>query len=327
LAELRAVSARVGRDHLLVQGPGGNTSLKVDGELWVKASGRWLSEALEREIFVRVRLKDARRRWAAGLALDDLAAGDGRPSIETVLHVLMPHPAVIHAHGVNSIATAVLADGERRAADRLDPEVRWAWIEYRRPGRPLAEAVERLVADRDVLLLQNHGVVVGADTPERAEILLRRVERLLELPARELPTGKARIRPTSNHDVLDRISGVAFEPDLVASLTAAALVPDQVVFLGGPVPRCMPGEGPDLAAQRVEAETGVAPALVLAPNVGAFGRRGRSSSADMMIDALYEVARRLPPGAEVCGLSTGDVTEILSWEAEHHRQALDRARS
>ncbi|MBK7285418.1 MAG: hypothetical protein IPI83_14890 [Sphingomonadales bacterium] len=47
LAELCEVSARIGADPMLIQGPGGNTSFKSGDELWVKASGAWLAEALE----------------------------------------------------------------------------------------------------------------------------------------------------------------------------------------------------------------------------------------------------------------------------------------
>src|SRR5262245_35849151 len=50
------LSARLGSDASLVQGPGGNTSLKRDGTLWIKASGAWLSQARERAIMVPVRL-------------------------------------------------------------------------------------------------------------------------------------------------------------------------------------------------------------------------------------------------------------------------------
>ena len=42
------LSADSNRNPLLVQGAGGNTSIKEDGLLWVKASGTWLSEATEK---------------------------------------------------------------------------------------------------------------------------------------------------------------------------------------------------------------------------------------------------------------------------------------
>ena len=56
LAELAAFSAELGRDPEQVQAAGGNTSLKEDGVLWVKASGLWLADALTRDIFVPVAL-------------------------------------------------------------------------------------------------------------------------------------------------------------------------------------------------------------------------------------------------------------------------------
>ena len=45
LQALRILSASVGADPLLVQGAGGNTSLKQAGLLWIKASGTWLMNA------------------------------------------------------------------------------------------------------------------------------------------------------------------------------------------------------------------------------------------------------------------------------------------
>ena len=41
LAPLVRLSARVGRDPLLVQASSGNTSIKLEGVLWIKASGEW----------------------------------------------------------------------------------------------------------------------------------------------------------------------------------------------------------------------------------------------------------------------------------------------
>jgi len=40
LAPLVQLSARVGRDPLLVQASSGNTSMKLDGVLWIKALGQ-----------------------------------------------------------------------------------------------------------------------------------------------------------------------------------------------------------------------------------------------------------------------------------------------
>lgn len=44
---LSQLSAHIGADSLLVQAAGGNTSLKQDGVMWIKASGTWLKDAAE----------------------------------------------------------------------------------------------------------------------------------------------------------------------------------------------------------------------------------------------------------------------------------------
>ena len=49
-AELLEVSAVLGADPLQVQGPGGNTSLKRDGLMLIKASGTWLADAKTKDI-------------------------------------------------------------------------------------------------------------------------------------------------------------------------------------------------------------------------------------------------------------------------------------
>ena len=333
LSTLIEVSARIGANPLLVQGPGGNTSLKVAGEIWVKASGTWLSEAADRPIFVGLSLDAARARLAADLDADltparASASSDLRPSIETALHVLMPHAAVLHAHAVGAMTASVLADGVARATRAL-AGLRWAWIDYRRPGAPLAEEIRRSLGQTpaDILILQNHGVVVGGATPLEAEALLADVERRLALPARNLtnefpPEGK----PQPGFDPLPGLSGLASDARARSIVTLAPLLPDQVVFLGGAVPVVSSDETVEAAAARTERQTGVAPAFLIAAGRGVFGRQSRSAAAESVMQGLYEVARRVPADAKVKGLPEGAVGALLGWDAETYRQGLAQGR-
>ena len=50
--EIEELCNKLGEDQLLVQGAGGNISWKEDDTLWVKASGTWLSKALQENIFL-----------------------------------------------------------------------------------------------------------------------------------------------------------------------------------------------------------------------------------------------------------------------------------
>ncbi len=334
LSGLARMSARIGGDRLLVQGPGGNSSIKDDDELWVKASGQWLAEAEQRPIFVplaRAALCDGGGRpldEAPSSAVIAMRNSAGlKPSIETMLHAIMPHRVVVHAHAVNAMAISVLADGEARAAVRL-AGLAWQWIPYHRPGAPLAQAVRRALtrAPTDVLILRNHGVVVGAGDFETAEALLADVERRLALPARDAPISAGPVGEDAAFERHNLASTWACDPAAAAVLTQYTLVPDQVVFLGGPIPLWAADESPSAAAARVERDTGINPALLLRPGVGAVAARGRTAATEAMIEGLIELVRRLPEGATVCGLSAHDVALLANWEAEHYRRNIDAAR-
>jgi len=55
--DLIHLSAFLGSNIDLVQGGGGNTSVKIEGKLFVKASGYWLSDAGKKNIFTSVEIK------------------------------------------------------------------------------------------------------------------------------------------------------------------------------------------------------------------------------------------------------------------------------
>lgn len=334
LSSLIEVSARVGADPLLVQGPGGNTSLKVGGEIWVKASGTWLSEASDRPIFVGLSLEAAHSRLAADLDADLAGArvgggSDLRPSIETALHVLMPHAAVLHAHAIGAMTVSVLDDGKARAGEAL-AGLRWAWIDYRRPGAPLAAEIQRVLSHTvaDILILQNHGVVVGGASPLEAEHRLAEVERRLALPAHEFAVGAPPSDDqTPGFDLLGALSGLATDSRACDVVTSAPLLPDQVVFLGGAVPTILAGETPHDAATRTVQTTGVEPAFLIARGSGVYGRHGRSAAAECIMRGLYEVVRRIPADATVHGLPAGATGALLGWDAETYRQGLAQGRT
>ena len=191
-AALDATSARLGADPMIVQGGGGNASLKVGDVLWVKASGTWLAQAQREPVFVPVRLSGVRTAVAAADPdpvqphVLPLPAGMPplRPSIETTLHALLPHTVVAHVHSIHALAAAVRIDGEQIVRERLDG-LDWAWLPYARPGLALTQAVADLGPDfPDVLVLGSHGLVVGAADCASAEALIREVEARLAVPAR-----------------------------------------------------------------------------------------------------------------------------------------------
>ena len=61
LQELLEVTERVGSNPLLTQASTGNTSIKLDGVLWIKASGKWMADAIQDNILIPLNLVDVHR--------------------------------------------------------------------------------------------------------------------------------------------------------------------------------------------------------------------------------------------------------------------------
>src|SRR5947209_3956078 len=161
LQKLLEITARVGCDPLLTQASTGNTSAKLDGVLWIKASGRCMADALRDDILVPLDLEqvsmDCMRRDI------DPSERYPRASVETAMHATLPHRFVLHVHCVNTIAWAVRRDGPIQLRARLEG-MRWQWVPYTASGLPLACAIERALRERpgaDVFVLGNHGLVIG----------------------------------------------------------------------------------------------------------------------------------------------------------------------
>jgi rhamnose utilization protein RhaD (predicted bifunctional aldolase and dehydrogenase) len=336
LDELRLMSARVGSNILLVQGAGGNSSVKDGDVLWVKASGTWLADAGDQDIFVPVALSAAR----AALAQDDErvplaphATTTLRASIETSLHALMPHRVVLHVHSVNTIAWAVRSDARDELAGRLDG-LAWRYLDYHHPGLPLARAVGDIIAQGavDVLILGNHGLVVGAADADAAEALVHDVERRLALPLRqsepadEAALGTLCIGTDYQRPADPLCHSIATDRFSSAIATRGSLYPDHVVFLGPGLPTLSRGD--DLAAMtsRIRAEGVPPPVAILVADIGAVIRRDASPGAQVMLSCLALVTGRVPLTAEIKYLSAGNERALLNWDAEHYRRQLSTSR-
>lgn len=340
LRELAHLSAVLGRDPEQVQAAGGNTSIKLDGMLWVKASGLWLADAERRPSFVPVGLQAVLDGIEGDLAdpvgpavRTELNPEGLRPSIETTMHALLPHRVVIHTHSVRTLALAIREDAERLLAERL-AHLAWAFVPYAHPGLPLTRAIAgKLRHGRvDVLVLGNHGLVVGGDSLEAAGALLAEVERTLDAPARataEEPieglTALARslgLRPVTH----PKAHGIAMDPERVARATAGSRYPDHVIFLG-PAAGKLPAQPGAEAQAAAKAAAALGQKLLLVPGLGALLPSDAIEAADELALCLALVLERVPPGVPLTELGTAAEAALLGWDAEKYRQGLARTRS
>jgi rhamnose utilization protein RhaD (predicted bifunctional aldolase and dehydrogenase)/NAD(P)-dependent dehydrogenase (short-subunit alcohol dehydrogenase family) len=215
---LRVYSSRLlGQDKSLVLHGGGNTSVKVRvcnlvGEeediLYVKGSG-WDLETIEEAGFAPVRmahlLKLARLdalpdpQMVNELKTHMTLASAPTPSVETILHAILPFKYVDHTHADAVVTITNTPDGLARIQELYGDEL--VIIPYVMPGFDLArlcaerfaaEATERTIG----MVLMNHGIFSFGDTAKQA------YERMIELVGRaeaylkaqgawELPTVEA----------------------------------------------------------------------------------------------------------------------------------------
>jgi len=194
LTLLRELSARIGSDPLLTQASTGNSSIKLEGVLWIKASGRWMADAMHEDIMIPLNLAEVKERVRQKV---DPAERYARASIETAMHAVLPHRVVLHVHCVNTIAWAVRQDALLQLEHQLDG-LRWQWISYVPSGLPLAWEIEKVLSaspGADVLVLGNHGLVIGGDDCGAVEHLLSQVQQRLAICPRQAdPTHYAALK-------------------------------------------------------------------------------------------------------------------------------------
>ena len=290
--------------------------------MWIKASGTWLRDALAKDIFVPLDLEvlhaalerdDPACEACAGFVRQDINPSGLRPSIETSVHGLMRHAVVLHVHCVNTIAWAVQQDAKALLTPLLAP-FNWAFVPYARPGLQLCRAIRRVIQpETEVLILQNHGLAVGGDTVAKAEALLRRVVRVLQRPVRAVPAPDlafltALAAASAYHLPGDETChGFALDAWSHAHAANRCHYPDHVLFLGARIP--------------ADPATG-APALAIVGK-GVLVHENARAAVEPMLGCLSNVFARLDPSVHLTALTDEDNDQLLNWDAEKYRLALN----
>ena len=328
---VESYSEEIGRDPLLVQGAGGNASWKEDGVLWVKASGKWLQDALVQDIFVPVDLVDMQLRLREGdLSFSPKVIGSStlRPSIETLLHGLMPQEVVLHVHAIEVLSVMVRANYDLILKECLDNlGYCWTVVSYQKPGAALASEVAsaiKLCPSAEIILLANHGLVIGGASVDEVDQKLRSLCAALTTP----PLDHVYIQAPSMRNALvneyvqiadQSINQLAIDPRLFDRLKQDwALYPDHVVFLGAsPFLIEADSENFERYAKKIDF-----PSIVFYKGVGVFSFGVLSAAKQAQLRCYYDVLARQAPGQQLVVLSDRLVADLLNWDAEAYRQSI-----
>jgi rhamnose utilization protein RhaD (predicted bifunctional aldolase and dehydrogenase) len=327
LTPLRKLSAKIGANLDLVQAGGGNTSLKDNGTLWVKASGKWLVRAMQEELFLPVRQVDILQSMDRDIEYVEeytTSAGESlRPSVETSMHAVLPHRVVVHVHSVRTLAWAIRSDMPAPLSDRL-AGLRWEWIPYIHPGLVLGKKIrERLASKPDVLILGNHGLVVAADDCDSAEALLEDVERRLDCPVRPSAAADvdelARMVPAGFRIAPDpEVHALALDSFAVDVVARGTFYPDQCVYIG---PALAILDKATAISDFVN-QFRVLPKVLLVPEKGILVADDLNRAGREVLISLKRVLERLDPAIEVRTLEAAEVSRLMNWDAEKYRIAL-----
>jgi ribulose-5-phosphate 4-epimerase/fuculose-1-phosphate aldolase len=367
LQQLETMTRAAARAPEWVQASGGNTSIKdeASGRLSVKASGLRFDEATAAEGFVTLDLKGVRAllddasydgmpftaqqdRAGAEMAPLVLEAAEGmRPSLETGFHSLGGRCAV-HTHPIAVAAGLSMEGGRELLLKELGGLGGGAvWADLRPPGYSLARVIRAALAEKpqaSLVLMENHGLLAYADTPEQAVELtaqaVARCEALFGVPKppvlgqnRGLLNRVAALLGkllTESLGADEAVTAVADDP-WAASHAAGAewtwqpVCADDVIFCGLKVPLLSPTDAvddtrldglyPDSARRAVLAVKGLG-VVMAAPNKKALDWMQEMLHANARARAMTRLkgrTRALPP--QVC-------VDVAGMEGEKYRQNL-----
>lgn len=327
-----------------VKGGGGNTSVKNDNTLWVKPSGTTLG-GLTTQTFVamnRAKINElyavetphvaaAREELVKNMMADSVENDAGRPSVEAPLHNVFDAKFVVHTHPalVNGLTCA---KGGKDACARLFPEA--LWVEYIDPGYTLCMEVRERIGqykavhgkEPALLVLQNHGIFISADTPDairalyaafmdavKAEYALADVSQSLEItPAVSDASVEGTIKTVFGDDAAFIASSGMF------GVAPGPITPDHLVYSKAfPFVDALTEE----AAAAYQTERGYAPKVIVT-EACVYGIGNSQKNADLALELAQDGALVMQLAEAFGGINymTDEQREFIeNWEVESYR--------
>ena len=368
--DLIAISRKYGSNNEFVIAGGGNTSFKTEDKLWVKASGFALATIAKEGFVVMDRKKLAKiseNKYSSdpfereSQIKDDLVTAtltkDKRPSVETSFHNAINYKFVVHLHptSVNGIMCSNKA--EELVQHVFGREA--VYIPYIDPGYILFKAVEeKIIAfradkgyDPKIILLQNHGIFVSADsTQEIIDIydkIIDNIEKAVSypidntvLPVAEYVTevvpairaivsqnGLKTIKVTnsvlvekfnSNVEAFGKVN-YPFTPDLIVYCKSKYIYIDEVASPEATI------EAFKTKFETFVAENGYSPKIVFVKGIGMLSI-GDNAVQSNIIKEVFEDAMKISWLSESFGgqhfMTPEQINFIDTWEVEKYRRKV-----
>ena len=341
LKELEYISQAVGKFPDLVQGGGGNTSVKLDDELMaVKASGYKLSQITTREGFAVVNYKNIKDYYSRV----DLSSGidyekdsvefvknnvvemEGlkklRPSVEAGFHSILKK-YVIHTHSVYANILCCAEEG-RELVEKIFAGKSYAclWVPYINPGFSLTlkikEGIEQCIKEKnrfpEVIFMENHGLVVSSDDCSKCVELHTEVNSLIKSYLKlgdDFPEIVLEKVDEGTYRSKTRYLAEFFKdsPITVEYFDEVALYPDQLVYLNDSI--CINGMDNKL---NINTQTGEV--------IYKAGYQEALTIEETLVAYLYVIQKINACGLKIKTMSAAGKNFINNWESEKYRKSL-----
>jgi rhamnose utilization protein RhaD (predicted bifunctional aldolase and dehydrogenase) len=361
IEQLAEVSRYYGADSDYVIAGGGNTSFKDGDTLYIKGSGMALADTVP-AAFVRMDRKALADIWNKSYPADsgerekavlaDLMAArkageeQKRPSVETMLHDLLPFAFVVHLHPALVNGLTCSRRGEA-AMKEVFPEA--IWIPSTNPGYILSlkvkKALEAYTAEHGrpvaIIFLQNHGVFVGADNVERIKEIYKDIMGRLEKKITRRPDFGDEDRKGEAvfpHEIKE-ISGNSFvficNREIAALVkdrasfapVSSAFTPDHIVYAGSD-PMFTDAKNTAAGVEAWEdhiAKTGRPPKIAAVKGLGVFGLGATEKAAGLALELFIDAVKVAVYSESFGGprfMIQEQIDFINNWEVEQFRSKV-----
>lgn len=308
----------------LVQGPGGNISVKTnDGLMLIKASGCALSSVSDVSntvIYITELAGDVKDNKYRPLE-EYSPSYSSRASMETYMHSFL-YKYVVHLHPIQVNSILVQKDA-RKICQELFPTA--LFLDYVTPGVKLAKKLKKEWNGEQVILLANHGIVVTLGDLSGVKKLVKQVLKTCE---EYLGTSfdkyenvnkiSSLISNLTGESCVTYCSEVEFSDTFVFEESGSSLFPDKVIFCGSKFLIC--DKLNKETFQKFIHENGCAPKVIRYDSETYF--TGKSLSKCRDAEAILLANANLYSNSILKSLTAAQENELVNMESEKYRSKL-----
>ena len=184
----------------------------------------------------------------------------------------------------------------------------------------------------DVLILANHGLVVGGESCDDAEALLKKVEDRLEgfprkasEPSWSQLDRMAMAKPCWRVPDDARMHALGTDSASRSILRGGALYPCQVIFLGSSV-LIVSSEGCISDSEdAIKARYGVTPKFLVVEGSGVLVRQDITVAQTQVLQGLSEVVQRIATETSIRYLTAADLAELSTTHAQRYQRRVENS--